>query len=1130
MPQILDRVENTISLEANASNVEFQILPEGSILATYRAYLSDSQSFELQIQVFASDGSLVSGPITLGTQNAEESFERPTNFHVGPVSNEGILPVVTIFGTFGREAQFQLFDLSGQPMSEPVKFITENTTYRHQSFVLEILDDGSYAVAWDNFNSTTLGAITLQMVSDEGIFLGDAQVLVETDGDDFRFGPDVASLSGGGFVVSWGHGKNRPGDETTGAFFQLFTKDGTAISDPLRFDDTFSYLEREALPLSEGGFALFGLNFVESGKYQLVARVFDAQGAPLSNVFLIAEPVSNPQSIVAVELTGGEILFAWSDPSGSVFAQRFDLNGFPLSSVAELVEGSAQSNGKYQIETIADGNLLLVSEGSDSLIFNPQPAAPLAGLLVQKEEFFFPISPIEDISAASILQFQNTVYTASNDEMIRLFQTGLFLSSLTASGLDKLDLNQRIEDLAFLIGKELVGNSLQQLDTLGSALINFKASSLGSVVDSVSGSDPESLLGPLSGQIAGVFDLSGTLLAASGNAIGASFGLQAFYTLVEIREDLHSLQSALMNSTAVHQDVIERVAEGLAKSDLLLEAAQVSIPGASFDDLMLGWRESFMNLLDPSGSASVASSVLRWSDQVKELSDTFGLVFRYLRDGNNGLQAALLEETVTLAPFSPIMSHYIAGHLHTASTFRDGTEGQNVILGGAGTDLIRGFEGNDHLFGLPGGDLIQGGPGDDILDGGEGPDVLNGDSGADILIPGFGDDIIDGGSGADRIVYYNIASLIGDTIVELEESDTVDLLFSGADSLAFEYGPSAIFVESNSLSGELSIQSIAGLTLNRSTIDGGVRFGVQQQIVLPPGDNIWTSGVGNQFANGGPGTDIAKFSGIQSNYTLTYRPQAEEFIVSDRRSEGDGTDTLIGFELLDFELGSVFDDGSGVNTYFDLRQFADFALLQADDFVTFVEMYIAYFNRAPDAIGLFFWGSVLAQGKLTLEQIADDFFNQAETQAAYPDLNDNTNFAQQVYENVLGRSFDPAGLEFWVGVLESGARTKSQFILEILKGVDAAPSPDATAEFLEQRAQDQQYLTDKTDLGIYSSVILGMSDATNAFENMSEFNGSEASLAAAKNAIDLDYVDALSPEDGEFLMQLVGVIDDPFSS
>ena len=143
MPQILDRVENTISLEANASNVEFQILPEGSILATYRAYLSDSQSFELQIQVFASDGSLVSGPITLGTQNAEESFERPTNFHVGPVSNEGILPVVTIFGTFGREAQFQLFDLSGQPMSEPVKFITENTTYRHQSFVLEILDDGS---------------------------------------------------------------------------------------------------------------------------------------------------------------------------------------------------------------------------------------------------------------------------------------------------------------------------------------------------------------------------------------------------------------------------------------------------------------------------------------------------------------------------------------------------------------------------------------------------------------------------------------------------------------------------------------------------------------------------------------------------------------------------------------------------------------------------------------------------------------------------------------------------------------------------------------------------------------------------------------------------------------------------
>ena len=45
------------------------------------------------------------------------------------------------------------------------------------------------------------------------------------------------------------------------------------------------------------------------------------------------------------------------------------------------------------------------------------------------------------------------------------------------------------------------------------------------------------------------------------------------------------------------------------------------------------------------------------------------------------------------------------------------------------------------------------------------------------------------------------------------------------------------------------------------------------------------------------------------------------------------------------------------------------------------ELYVATFNRAPDAEGLDYW--VNASG-LTIEGIAQSFFDQPETQAKYP--------------------------------------------------------------------------------------------------------------------------------------------------
>ena len=268
-------------------------------------------------------------------------------------------------------------------------------------------------------------------------------------------------------------------------------------------------------------------------------------------------------------------------------------------------------------------------------------------------------------------------------------------------------------------------------------------------------------------------------------------------------------------------------------------------------------------------------------------------------------------------------------------------------------------------------------------------------------------------------------------------------------------------------------------------------------------DNI-TGGQGDDRIIGGPGTDTAHYSGEQSSYTLQIGPGTTT--ITDRRPGGDGTDELIDMEFLDFSSGT-FDP-------FDLIKFGGAAELSPEDFESVIELYIAYFNRAPDAIGLNFWGTAFANGT-TLEEMATLFIEQPETLATYPPGTSNGDFVDAVFSNVLGRSPDEAGFNFWLGILQDDLVSRDQFILEVLRGVQSG-SPD------------QAYLDLKVDIGAYFGVHKGMSDVDNASAAMALFDGTQASTDAAVAAIDAYHADALAPDTGEFMISLVGVLEETF--
>ncbi|NRB04696.1 MAG: DUF4214 domain-containing protein [Rhodobacteraceae bacterium] len=298
------------------------------------------------------------------------------------------------------------------------------------------------------------------------------------------------------------------------------------------------------------------------------------------------------------------------------------------------------------------------------------------------------------------------------------------------------------------------------------------------------------------------------------------------------------------------------------------------------------------------------------------------------------------------------------------------------------------------------------------------------------------------------------------------------------------------------------------VTTNASTIGNDLLNGSSEV------DDDFTGYRGDDAINGFGGNDIVRYLQTDDVYTLTLGSQIQ---VEDRTGT-EGTDSLSNIETLAFN-----------NTDFELFRFDDVANLSEEQFSSFTEMYIAYFNRAPDAAGLMFWANAFATGT-SIESIAQLFADSPEAQALFPSDAPALSFVESVYQNVLGRASDQAGLDFWSSVLANGSVSRAQFVLEILRGARADAPADATQDFIAQQAADVQYLNNKIDIGIYFSAILGMSDVTNARDVMDLYDGSPISISNAKSAADADFADAQATDgSGEFLIQLVGVVDDPFS-
>ena len=189
-----------------------------------------------------------------------------------------------------------------------------------------------------------------------------------------------------------------------------------------------------------------------------------------------------------------------------------------------------------------------------------------------------------------------------------------------------------------------------------------------------------------------------------------------------------------------------------------------------------------------------------------------------------------------------------------------------------------------------------------------------------------------------------------------------------------------------------------------------------------PSGDFFSGTAANENFLGGAGRDTVAYGGTRSSHNMGHA--ASGIVVADTQFARDGTDSLAGIERVMFSDLSVNLEMGMVS-----RIIAPAQLKQLE------ELYVAFFNRVPEADGLAFWIGQAHAGRTTAS-IADAFYASALVypQTGYTADMSPTAFVDAIYRNVLGRSAgaDPQGLAFWSGALTSGAETHGSLVTTIL--------------------------------------------------------------------------------------------------
>ena len=120
------------------------------------------------------------------------------------------------------------------------------------------------------------------------------------------------------------------------------------------------------------------------------------------------------------------------------------------------------------------------------------------------------------------------------------------------------------------------------------------------------------------------------------------------------------------------------------------------------------------------------------------------------------------------------------------------------------------------------------------------------------------------------------------------------------------------------------------------------------------------------------------------------------------------------------DIKATFDQVTGLNT----------------DSGKMFRLYNASFKRLPDPDGLRYWIGNFSSGKDDERAVASSFLASAEFKQRYGENVSNESYVNTLYVNVLGRDYDQAGYNYWLGNLNNGVETRYELLLGFSESIE----------------------------------------------------------------------------------------------
>jgi hypothetical protein len=246
-------------------------------------------------------------------------------------------------------------------------------------------------------------------------------------------------------------------------------------------------------------------------------------------------------------------------------------------------------------------------------------------------------------------------------------------------------------------------------------------------------------------------------------------------------------------------------------------------------------------------------------------------------------------------------------------------------------------------------------------------------------------------------------------VVRCGPQDSSILLGPGAANLYIDGGAGNDTLQVAGLSRDFTLVTLpsGASILQNSGIDWlalfnieAIKFNDKSQVINASNKTMLVNMLGSETLQGGSGLDIALYNNKASNYTVTATIKNNLSVFSVKGNIGDeGADTLTNIERIQFSDRTVALDINGIAG-------------QA------YRVYQAAFNRTPDNGGLKYWIGLM-DGGYTLAGVASGFIASAEFKTLYGSNPTNELFVSKLYDNVLHRTPDISGYNYWVGLLNT---------------------------------------------------------------------------------------------------------------